>query len=860
MFIPKNLRTLKSLAFLILFISISTFTYAQNARLIGEVKAENGELLAGATVEIQELNIGRITDANGRFEFSSIASGTYTLLVRFVGFETLETTVEVNGTTRTQLTLVEEALVVEGLVVTAQRRSQSIQDVPLTVTNYQGEFIQNNGIQEFDVLSAYVPGLQVQIQSVNNPGFVVRGITSDSGDSRIEPRVSVFQDGVSISKSRGSVVELYDMERVEVLKGPQGTLFGRGAQIGAVHLIQNKPKPYLDAELALGYGNFNESFARGFVNSPIVEGKLMGRFAFIYNRRDGFIENLSGGNLNGKETFAIRPSLRWIPDENTIIDAIFNYQYDNPDGTSFKSGSIAAAGDNTNPNDPARFDEGRDFFVERTVWGGTLIADRTLSQSLSLKSITAYRRFDSLEPFDADGTVAPVLYFEEDAEGRQFSEELRLSYNSGGKFSGFIGASYFYEIGSQGVPFETNENSYYALISPSLGAFGLPALPLLNPDGSPNLSAGALLGIPFKSLHQETFTNYGELSAYEIFFDGTYQVTPKLSLTGGLRATYEDVTGGFQTSQVDPVNDPASASVLGTALLGRTDGSLLVNTTNGERFEASDSFQSWVGRFAVDYEIASGSNVFATISRGRRPNVINVASAPTATPGVNEAAVTILDEEIVINYELGFKQLALNNRLRFDVSGFYYDYSNFRTNIAFFDSNNNLVFQPRNSGSATALGLETSVDYTATKELSIFANYGYVDATFDDEDDDGNPQQLAGNRFRLTPEHSFSAGINFDYVVSKGINFFARPTYNYRTEVFFEETNLPGIQEDAYGLLNLRTGFGFNDGRYEVAFYAENLLDEEYIIDAGNTGGSFGIPTFIAGPPRFVGVQVTGRL
>ena len=128
---------------------------------------------------------------------------------------------------------------VEELVVTAQKREQKTLDVPIALTAYSGSMLDKLGVQEFDKLSAFVPGFLVQNQSPNNPGFVMRGITSDSGDATTEPRVSVFQDGVSISKSRGSYIELFDLQRIEVAKGPQSTLFGRGALIGAVNVIQN---------------------------------------------------------------------------------------------------------------------------------------------------------------------------------------------------------------------------------------------------------------------------------------------------------------------------------------------------------------------------------------------------------------------------------------------------------------------------------------------------------------------------------------------------------------------------------------------------------------------------------------------
>ncbi|WP_083836555.1 TonB-dependent receptor [Nitritalea halalkaliphila] len=473
-----------------------------------------------ATVRIKELaQAGTTTSANGTFSLTALQAGAYTLEVSFIGFrtQTLEVSIRAGEVSSVEVQLQESDVLLEGAVVTAQRREQTIQKVPVAVTAYEKTFFNDFNIREVDALSEFVPGLQVQLQSPNNPGFVIRGITSDDGDSRVEPRVSVFQDGVAISKSRGSVVELFDMERVEVLKGPQGTLFGRGAQIGAVHFIQNKAQRDFAGELTLGYGNFNQQLASGFINTPLSD-KVFFRVAGQFNRRDGFIENLAGGRLNGKETAAVRGALRWLASPKTVVDVIYNYQKDNFPGTAFISGTIAPPGQEPSPFGPATLERGEELGIDRNVWGGTVLVDHELTGNLTLNSITAYREFFSDEAFDADGSALPALSFSEIAFGRQFSQELRFTYDNKSNFSGFFGGSYFYEQGFQRVPFETNENSFVALVSPVLnelsgGAF--PVLPRFNPDGSPFLAAGALLGIPFKDRHTEMFQNNGQVQAYE---------------------------------------------------------------------------------------------------------------------------------------------------------------------------------------------------------------------------------------------------------------------------------------------------------------------------------------------------------
>jgi outer membrane receptor protein involved in Fe transport len=740
--------------------------------------------------------------------------------------------------------IVLQPLAMEALVVTSQKRAQSIQEVPIAITAWEGAFLEEVNVQEFDSFASFVPGLEVQIQSPNNPGFVVRGITSDSGDSRIEPRVSVFQDGVSISKSRGSVVELFDMERIEVLKGPQGTLFGRGAQIGAVHLIQRKPTPNTEGEITVGTGSFDERFVRGFVNTPLVEDRLALRVSGILTQRDGFIDNLSGGNLNGKDVAAVRASLRWTPSSRTTVDAIANHQVDNPPGTSFKSGTYAPAGGSLEPWAFADMERGDDLFLDRTVSGLTLLVDHRLTDELELQSISGLRRFDSYESFDADGTAAPVLWFAEDAEGDQFSQELRLSFQGEGRFQGFVGTSYFWEDGSQRVPWETDERSLFVLFSPLLAAGGAPVspIPLVGPDGSPNLplETNPLTGLPFKQSHTETFTNFGQVHALEAFADGTLALTDRLDLTAGIRGTLEWVDAAYE------VEGDATPGTLGF-ILGATPNNLFAPTDGRETAEAS--FQAVTGRVSMDYEVSEALNLFANVARGRRPPVLNVTAG----------AVDTLDAEIVWSYEAGLKSSLQEGRIVFDANAFRYDYTNFQTNVATLEDGAEAIFRPEDSGAATALGFETSVQVGVSDNLSLFGNYGWVDATFDDTDVDGQPQELAGNTFRLTPEHSFSVGGQASVPVGGLGRVFVTPSYTWKSEVFFEETNLPEIRQDAYGLLNVQAGLAFADERYEITVWGRNLLDEEYIIDAGNTGGGFGIPTFIAGPPRFLGVRLTAR-
>jgi outer membrane receptor protein involved in Fe transport len=810
--------------------------------------ADSGAPLPGVSVRLEGTTLGDATNESGRFQIARVPAGTYTLRASFVGYQTLEreVTVEAGATTDISLEMRVRAIALEGLAVTAQKRAESVASVPTAVASYDGAFLEDIGVQQFDEFSAYVPGLKVQIQSPNNPGFVVRGITSDDGDSRVQPRVSVYKDGVSISKSRGSVVELFDIERVEVLKGPQGTLFGRAAQIGAVHIIQNKAQPQFDAEATVGLGTFAQRKAEAMVNVPVVEDRFFARVAGIYNSFSGQVENLAGNDLNGKETFAVRGAFRWLPTDNTVVDIIGNYQRDTPPGTSFKSGAFGPNGPCSTPReggcdptrpaamgpDPVLEDDA--LFLERDVGGVTVLVDQSLAPRWTLESISAWRRFDSLERFDADGTVSPALQFDEDAEGSQLSQELRVTYDGDQRLSGFGGVNAFYEDGSQRVPFRTNEQALLAVLNPEV--------PILQPNGDPTLIPALPTEsgpIPLKEEHQESYTNFGETLALEAFIDGTYEILPTLSVTAGLRGTFEDITGAYQ------VTDPETPGRLG-ALTGSGQNDLFA-TTNGARLSRSETFLSAVGRLAARYEPTPAANIFASVSRGRRPNVIEVDANPNDDDVIND--------EVVWSYELGVKGVLLNDRLQYDVSGFLYDYFDFQTSV---EENNQL--RTIDAGNASAAGLEVLGRFAITRGINVFGNYAYINAEFDETDENGNPQRFAGDTFRLTPEHSFSAGVNAEVSAGPIGTVFVRPNVTWQSEVYFEVPNTETVRGDAYALVDVRAGIRLPGGRFELTGAVENLLDTEYIIDAGNTGNIFGTPTYIAGEPRMLSLTLTARL
>ncbi len=785
----------------------------------------------------------------------------------------------------------DDALVQDVITVTAQFREQSLQDVPIAITAYDGDFIEQLGVNEFDELSAFVPGFVVQEQSVNNPGFVLRGITSDDGASNIEPRVSVFQNNVSISRSRGSAVPLFDIERVEVLKGPQGTLFGRSAQIGAVHVITNKANTE-DFELGatFGLGNFAQRFANGYFNVPLIEDVLAFRGAAFFEFHDGFIDNTEGPELNGTDTFAARASLRFTPIDELTVDLIGNFVSDRPPGTSFKSGVIPAFGGTTDPNEFASLNtfgdfsellQGDELGITRDLFDVTGIIDWQITPDWRLLSTTAYRDFDSVEVFDPDGSAFDIFLFSEIAESEVISQDVRFLFDGGDKLRGFFGGGVFFEEGSQGVPLGIGIGETAALFS-SVAATSDPvdgvaffggSAPILDAvlSGDPAI-LNATLGfadIPVGAFQAEDFTNFADNFSFDVFAEVEYDILDNLTFTAGGRYTRDNKETLF-TSEIVSAN-PVTPFVFGTpfALVGNTDG--VISSDSDPTVD--DTFDGFSWRFVLNYEVNENLNTYFNYSRGRRPEVIEDAftNEPdgSVTPGFEE-----IPAETVDSFEVGAKGSFFDGILNGDVAVYFYDYQNFQTTITV-DAGPGVPpeFVLINGGSADSVGVELGFNVTPIDYLTIFGTYGYNRGRFDETDADGNPQLFGGNQFRLSPDHAVSFGFTYDRPTPYG-SAYITPTYTWKSSVFFEDENstefdvidpatgatlftVPGIQEDAFGLLNIRAGVRLWDERIKLEGFVENVLDTEFVIDGGNTGGAFGAPTFIAGRPRFAGGSIS---
>ena len=302
----------------------------------------------------------------------------------------------------------EYVIELEEITITSQHGEQGLLDIPASITAVGAKTLESANVSDMEQLAGFVPGLNVLVQTPGRPNLLIRGLTSDEVSPTAQPRVSVYLNQAPISRATMAVTELYDMERVEVMKGPQGTLFGRGSQAGAISFITKKPTGYFNGYVTAGMGNYGMKHLEGALNLPVTQDGLSARLAGIYSYRDGYVRNTSGGTLNDKNTLGGRFSLSYTPQNgNFKADLTVNYQKDDNAGTAFMSKVYANAnGISDIFKYEATLDKDKDFYNKREVFGTILNARYYTGEKNYFSSITSYFNNSADSRFDGDAVPA----------------------------------------------------------------------------------------------------------------------------------------------------------------------------------------------------------------------------------------------------------------------------------------------------------------------------------------------------------------------------------------------------------------------------------------------------------------------
>ncbi len=706
---------------------------------------------------------------------------------------------------------------IEEIIVTAQKRSEPLQSVPMTVTAFSEEKILDFRINGLADVVSLTPSLGVADFGPASPNLTLRGIGSTDRDAGSDRSVVVFVDEVYMGRAGGSAFDLFDLERIEVLHGPQGTLFGKNVVGGAIHYITKKPAPETDAYFRVGVGNYNLRETRGMFNTPLAEN-VNSRFSFSTRDRDGFQTNLRTGNdVDTADNVSVRGQIQFTPSDNLTVLLSADASRDRIYGISRKvapaSGFTAFLGFFPDPN-PRNVQTNVDGFFDRDIFGYSGRVDWDTSIG-TFTSLTAYRnvKFKHSQDvvgipldssFDANGVPRGFLSVDNTKEDyNMFSQEMRLSsLPSDDKWTWVVGAFFSRE--------DTSRLS---------------------------IRDRSLLGRTSKPSFDQS--NVTKSSA--IFGQLTYAVTDRLNLTLGGRYTNDKKDFGLNVKD-------ASGGTADTLNPAKEEFSIV----------ADDSWSEFTPKFVIDYSFTPSALVYASVSKGYKSGGFQ-GFAPSAA-----AAVVPFDPETAWSYEIGAKTQWFHDSLQVNLTGFRTDFKDlqFRQRILSVpgDQSSALVII-LNAADAVINGAEASIQWLPVEGLTLGANYAYLDTELK-KFLNGIPgiapgfKDLTGNKLPLSPTSAYTLSANYRFSAGDAGTFSIGANYRYKGSHFFELTNPPEGQEPGYGILDGRITYQPTAGSFEIALWVQNATDTLYRSQV-QVGARTGISRY--GPPKTFGLTLSWR-
>lgn len=780
--------------------------FAQNT-ISGTVRDEiTNEPILGANIVVEGTYTGAVTDFDGNFELNTSMDFPVTLVVSYIGYSTERITVE-SASTAIDVTLTEGVRMNE-VVVTSQLREQVLQDVPLSVSVVGAKLMEANpSIKNVNDILTYVPGLTGG-DFTGGSAYNIRGVSSGIFNNSFENSVGIFQDGIFIGRISAAGNEFYDVDRIEVLKGPQGTLFGRNTAAGAISVHSNQPKPYNDISLAFTAGNEGQIIGDYVVNVPLSD-KFRFRWAGRYQKRDGLVEAtdpVTGvvSELNKTDFFGNRLSFQLLPSDNFKATLSLSYSTSDRGGTANVSTSpllrdglgVPIPDDmftrKIEQNGPPK-DETKNF-------GGTLLLESILNENLVLESITGVRRNELDYRFDVDASSFNIAIFENPDEATSFSQEFRLKGKSD-KLDWLAAASLFNEKSTQQAVLEADAE----------------VLDLLFADGSLGLSP---------SIDRETHIHDASTFSVSAFADATYHVTDKFDITGGLRIS----------SDKKKVNYMADLS---SGAFQQAIGANVLTVDFGYGTIDQSAEKSWVAvqpRLNLSYKASDNALIFAGYSRGYKPG------------GLNDYDLRIIEPEFNNAFEVGLKSNFAEGRGLFNASAFYYDYTNLQV-LEVVDARVGV----NNAADVKSTGLEIETSYELFDGFTLGGNLALINAEYKNFVTDGG--DFSGNKTLYTPDMTYRINGEYRKRFESGFGFYIQSDYAYQSEMFFHESNDENRKADAYGLWNATAGLtGLYQNRIDIGLFFQNITDEKYIVNARDDLGD--LPYITRGNPFYTGITV----
>lgn len=767
------------------------------------------------------------------------------------------------------------------VTVTAQQREQNLQDVPITLQVIGADDIEKLAADDIGDIDVFIPGLNVSNGSPTQPRYSIRGISTSDFGVGTDPAVGIYVDGVYAARSGASLLAFNDVERIEVIKGPQGTLFGRNSAAGAVSVTTRKPGDQFEAEVGARVGEFNKRRVEGLVNIPISDTVAV-RLNGVFNQRDGIFDDaVTGEDYKREDNWAVKGALRWDLTANT--QAILSYTHDELDQDARPAIGIVAIPDapgqppvptetNTylNPfNVPIRNDVIGNS--ERRELDEVVLSVTHDVGNVTLSSLTSYRTFDTNNLEDEDGTNRIDLYFDTNnvESNKSFYQEFRAAGDTG-PFNWVVGTSYYDEQADQ----RSNTFTFTDTVNTTLGNIGL---------GTPftDLEFGLLVpfDVPATLLGHgwsEDMINTGDFQAFAVFGDVIWEATDKLSLTAGVRYTKDEKSFSW-------LNGPRIAPELDATLLALEESGVLgmagaspadfgfdlvfdlnslagvpcdngVTIAEGVTCSLNDDWTDVSPRFVADYKVNDDILLFASYAKGYKAGGFNSVEVGSR-----------FDNEDVTNYEVGIKSTFPEANVRLNASAFQYVYNDKQAVRLVADAGGSGVPQYLvETSDEEAFGLDVQLDWAPLESLFFFSNAQYIDATFKDritrtgDDLSGEPNG--------EPEWSYAVGGSYTHDLANNgeIEFLVSHAYTGERRCNSEslaQGDCLGFAAFAVGeseeRTDVRTYWRSEGGHYQVGAFVTNLFDNQYVNGVNNlTTATLGTPFVSLTEPQTWGIDV----
>ena len=727
---------------------------------------------------------------------------------------------------------------IDEIIVTAQKRSERLQDVPVAVSVVSGATLEAQGGVNIENAQYLVPTLNFRKSGTTiNQSLFLRGVGTSTFSIAGEPSVSTVLDGVVYSRAGEAFGDLVDIERLEVLRGPQGTLFGKNASAGVVNIVSKRPTDDFEGTLEASFFTKSEYRGRGIINIPISD-KARSRFTGFYGEYDGNIRNINAGvndRVNGYKHYGFRGIVELDLSEKVKATLIGDYRKSNDDccaeviGTAPTGlGLLALSGITFKGDETRTINQNLVTSTVEESYGGSLQIDAELGTQ-TVTSITSYRQYDNREIRDGDFVGAAFaglnqLHDDGPQTSDTFTQELRLTSPGNQRFDYVLGA--FYSKADTQRTFTRrdivcNPAPPGGVLLPCTGV-GAPASTF--PNGS------ATFGSVFKN--------------FALFGQGTFDIVDRFRLIGGVRYTIDQLN--VFHSRVSPLTGPGiqpnfDAGVFNGGLIG-PNGGFIAGPSNGIPFRNKATNTNFSGRAGVQFDASKNSTLYATYARGYKGPAFNIFFNLTAV-GTGEIAAETAD-----SYEAGIKNTLFGGKLVLNLAAYYAKYKNFQANNPDIVAGV-VVTRFTNAGRISTRGGELDLIWRPIKGLNINGGFAYTDAKVDQFflPPGGNPAGVVPSGTPLAYAPKYKASLGGDYTIETGgavnIVLGAQASAQSKQLSLFDPS--PVLRAagtiNGYTLVDLSAAIVDANDRFKLTFQVKNVFDTSFAssITNGGPGGSF---------------------